>query len=293
MNEKQATILLGSLIAARASSLLFSKLAMQSMGPFQLMALRFSIAFAVMLLLFFRRFRSLRRATLLRGMALGAAFFTVMALELSGLRLTDSSTTSFLENTAIVWVPLLGALFARRRPGGRMIFSAVLALCGVALLTLGHSGLRLGRGEALCLLSSLFYAAAILLTARLSREDDALLLGILQVGFIALFALAASCLFETPALPRGAAQWGSILYLAVVCSCFGFTLQPVAQRHVSAEKAGLLCALNPLTASVLGALVLGERLGAASLCGAALILAGICVQSLPARPRSHILEAKN
>ena len=281
MKERNAEILLGSVIVARATSLLLSKLSMRSLAPFNLMGLRFCLAFLILALLFFPRLRGVKLHTVLRGCALGVAFFTVMALELNGLRLTDSSsTTSFLENTAIVWVPLFEAVIHRHSPAGKTLLSAGLTLLGVALLTLGRGGLRMGPGELLCLASSFVYALALLLTARLSREDEPLLMGIFQVGAIGVLALLFSFLLETPRLPQSGAEWGMIAALAVVCSCFGFTLQPVAQRHVSAERAGMFCALNPLTAALLGVLFLHERLGLWGLIGAGLILLGIAVQSL-------------
>jgi len=286
MKQRSAEILLASVIVARATSLLFSKLSMRSMGPFNLTGLRFALAFAVLLLLFRRKFKDIRPATVLRGFALGAAFFATIAAELYGLRATDSSTTSFLENTAIVWVPLMEAAIHRSRLRGRTLGSALVTLLGVGLLTLGKSSFRLGHGELLCLLAALLYATAILLTAKFSREDDPLVLGILQVGFIGLLGLAASFLLETPRLPQSGGEWGMILMLALVCSCFGFTLQPVAQRYVSAERAGTFCALNPLTAAILGAVFLHERLGLWGLAGAALILTGILIQSLGERKRA-------
>ena len=111
-------------------------------------------------------------------------------------------------------------------------------------------------------------------------------LGILQVGFIGLLGLAAAFLLEMPRLPQSGGEWGMILMLALVCSCFGFTLQPVAQRYVSAERAGTFCALNPLTAASLGTVFLHERLGLWGLAGAALILTGILIQSLGERQRA-------
>ena len=283
MNERKAELLLAGLIVARATSLLFSKLAMRSLGPFLLLGLRFTLAFLLMLALFHKRLRGPKRATLLRGLALGGVFFAVMAAELSGLRSTDSSTTSFLENTAIVWVPLMESALLRRAPRRRTLLCALLTLAGVAFLTLGKGTLRLGGGELLCLGASFLYAAAILLTAKLSREDDPLTLGILQLGFMGLFGLLAAFLLETPALPHSGGEWAALFYLALVCSCFGFTLQPVAQSRVSAERAGSFCALNPLTAAILGTLVLHERPGVPGLIGAALILAGILLQKLPER----------
>lgn len=143
-----------------------------------------------------------------------------------------------------------------------------------------------GKGELLCLLASLLYALAILLTSRFSRREDPLLLGIVQVGSIGALALFSSLLLEQPRLPAGGSEWTMVLALALVCSGFGFTLQPVAQRQVPVEKAGLFCALNPLTAAALGALFLGERLSFSGILGAGCIALGFLLRSLPEeRPR--------
>ncbi|MBQ4410635.1 MAG: DMT family transporter, partial [Firmicutes bacterium] len=93
-----------------------------------------------------------------------------------------------------------------------------------------------------------------------------------------------SFLFESPHLPQNAASWASILTLAIVCSGFGFTLQPVAQSGTSAETAGLLCALNPLVASVLGVVFLHEVLSAKAILGGLLVLAGIILYSVKTKP---------
>ena len=81
-------------------------------------------------------------------------------------------------------------------------------------------------------------------------------------------------------MPQTGREWAMVLALALVCSCFGFTFQPVAQRYVSAERAGQFCALNPLSATILGTIFLHERLGLWGLIGAVLILAGILIQSI-------------
>ena len=121
------------------------------------------------------------------------------------------------------------------------------------------------------------YACAILTTDRLTHKGDinSLTAGIVQVATIGVLSLIASCIMETPRLPQGGTEWLSVLALAVVCSGFGFTLQPVAQAGTTAERAGMFCALNPLVASVLGVVFLHERIGGQGIFGAALILSGI------------------
>ena len=77
----------------------------------------------------------------------------------------------------------------------------------------------------------------------------------------------------------------SILFLTLVCSVFGFTLQPVAQRSLPADRAGMFSALNPVGAVFWGFLFLGEALTPAKLAGAALILAGLLLPLFPVRSR--------
>ena len=97
-----------------------------------------------------------------------------------------------------------------------------------------------------------------------------------------LFA-AASLLLESPRLPGTAREWGVILALALVCSCFGFTFQPVAQRYTTAERAAQLCAVNPLSTAVLSAVFLHETMDILGIIGAALILCGIVLHNYQPR----------
>ncbi len=105
-------------------------------------------------------------------------------------------------------------------------------------------------------------------------------LGILYIGIMGMMGLIASFLFETPQLPQTGGQWLALIGLAVLCTAFGFTMQPVAQKPLSSEATGIICALNPLTTAVLGWLLLGEALGTAGIIGSILILAGIAGQNV-------------
>ena len=84
MTQKKAEILLAAVIAARATSLLFSKIAMNGMGIFNLLAARFLMAFVLLAVVFFKRLRHIKRHTLVRGAIMGALFFlTVVCSGLS------------------------------------------------------------------------------------------------------------------------------------------------------------------------------------------------------------------
>lgn len=282
MTRRQAELLLAAVIVARSSSYVFNKLGLGSMGPFNLLAVRFLLAFALLLPLFWRRLRHIGGRTLLRGAALGGLFFLVMTGELFALQTTPTGTVSLLQNMAILFVPLLEGLLQRRLPDRLALLSAAVALLGVALLTMQGGGLHLTGGEWIALCSALLYACAILCTDRFSHRDDGLVLGVLQVGFLGLFALLASLLVETPHLPDSGGQWAILVGLALVCTCFGYTLQPVAQSGTSAQRAGLFCALSPAFATLLGALLLHERITLTGGAGMLLILGSILLPRLPA-----------
>lgn len=290
MTGRNAEFLLAAVIIARSTSYLLTKVGLEDMGPFTLLAVRFLLAFALLAAIFWRKLIHVEMKTVFNGMLLGGAFFAVMTAELFGLKTTSSSMTSFLENTAVVFVPLFEAVLRRRFPSLSVTVSSAVTFLGVGLLTLGGGAVSLTTGELLCLFAALLYAASIILTDRLASRDDPFALGVLQVGFLGFFSLLAAFIFEVPRLPAGGQEWGIILTLAIVCTGFGFTLQPVAQRYTTAERAGLFCALNPAVASVLGCLFLNEWLGIQGIIGAVLVLSGIVASYLIKTPKTSRAE---
>ena len=290
-SRSRAELLLAGVITARSTSYLFSKLIMQSMSMFNMLGIRFLLAFTLLLILFFKRIRKINRKTFAAGAVMGCLYFLVMTAELNGLKRTSSGNVSFLENTAIVIVPLLQAVLLRRFPRWKAVICALLCLIGVGFLTIG-SGMAFGAGEMFCMLAAFLYACAILTTDRLTHGNiDSLASGIVQVGMIGTLSLTASLLFEAPRLPSGMLEWTGIVMLAVVCSGFGFTLQPVAQSGTTAERAGMFCALNPMVATILGIVFLHEAFTVQSAVGGGLILAGILISELPEpKPKEKLLR---
>lgn len=280
MSRKQAELLLAAVILTRSSAYLFSKTGLETLGTFNLLAARFLLGFVVLGIIFFRRLKYASRRDIIGGAMIGAVFTAVMTFELTALKTTDTSTVSFLENTAIVFVPLIEAAIIRRLPKTASIISAAVALCGVGLLTLRGGSFGFTPGELFCLCAAVLYAVGIIVTDRYSHKCDALIVGIVEVGCIGLFSLILSFIFEQPRIPSGGMEWGCVLVLALVCTGFGFTLQPVAQSHTTSQRAGLMCALNPAFASVLGVVFLSEPVTVQGVCGALLILASLYIPHL-------------
>jgi drug/metabolite transporter (DMT)-like permease len=73
----------------------------------------------------------------------------------------------------------------------------------------------------------------------------------------------------------GPRQWLSLTYLGVLGSALAYIGYYDGLRKIGATRSGVFIALNPLTAVILGALLLGEQLTLAMCLGGGLILAGI------------------
>ena len=176
MSEQQAEKLLAVLVLARSSSYLMSKFVLGELDTFNLLALRFLIAFAVLLVVLHKHCRQVKGKVLFHGAVIGTTFFLTLAAELTALHSAPSTTVSFLENCSIVLVPLMAAALRRRFPGKSTIGSAALAIFGVALLTLGRSGgMSLSAGEGTALLAAYFRRGLVVIVKRVCRPEGVIL----------------------------------------------------------------------------------------------------------------------
>ena len=287
MNMRCAELLLAAVIAARSISYLFEKIGLESMEPFTLLGIRFLLAFLLLCILFWRKVEEINWNVLWKSALLGAILFCIMTCELLGLQSVTSSLASFLENTAVVFVPLLEAAICHRCPRRKDLFLSAVILLGVGLLVFQPNriseGTLLSIGIVYCLLAAVLYAVWILATSFIVQKETPLIVGILSLGFVSLFSIAAAAFFEQAALPATMQDWWILLVLAFVCSAFGFTLQPVAQRYVSAERAGMFCALNPVVAAVLGCVFLQEQMDIYGIIGAVLIIVSLVASQQKSR----------
>ncbi|QHC96160.1 EamA family transporter [Pseudomonas sp. R84] len=89
----------------------------------------------------------------------------------------------------------------------------------------------------------------------------------------------------------GLPQWLSLLYLGILGSALAYIGYYDGIRKIGATRSGVFIALNPLTAVVFGAVLLGEQLTLAMYGGGVLILTGIYLCNKPLAPgaRKRIL----
>jgi drug/metabolite transporter (DMT)-like permease len=107
------------------------------------------------------------------------------------------------------------------------------------------------------------------------------------VGGAALL-VAATAAGDFAALPRMSTKAAlSILYLGVLSNGFSYAWYATGVKRLGAMRAAAFINLVPVGAVVLGALLLGERIGLPVMLGGALVLLGVWLTNRPTRrPRS-------
>lgn len=280
MNERWGELFVGLAFCLRATSLLFGKIAMKTMGPFLLMGFRFLIAFVVIGFLFRKTIAKATKQELLHSAIIGLLTVLSIVFELRGLQTTDTSVTAFLEGTVVIMVPIITCIISRKLPDKLTVWTTLIALVGVALLTLKDGHLGFTSGEITIVFGTLWYSFYIILTDNFVKTDDAGVLAIMQMLFIAIFSFIGAFAFEDIRLPQGGNEWMSVLALAIICSGVGFTLQPLGQKYTSPERVSILSLLNPVTAAVLGVVFLSESMSLTMVAGAVLILISILAPTL-------------
>ncbi len=189
--------------------------------------------------------------------------------------------------------PILIALWAWavfKEPIRRRIWVAlVLAVVGLAVVVEVWSGLTLdGLGVTAALGAAVANAVYVLMAEHAVRWRDPASLTAYGFLFAALFWAAVQPLWLFPAgrlddsvsllghLERFSLPvWSLLLYVVVAGTMITFLLVAAALRHISATRVGIVAMLEPVAASGVAFLWLGESFGPAQLLGGAIVLTAI------------------
>lgn len=281
LGARVALLLVG---AIWGSSLIVVKSAAEHISPNFLIALRFTLAFAVLALIFRRRLRGVSQSLLGRCAVIGACLFLAYWIQTIGVTLAMPGKSAFLSSIYCVLVPFIYWLIGGQRPQLRNLAAAALCVGGIVLTSV-TGGLTMEPGDVLALLSGVFFAAHIAVVGRLGRGEDPIVVTILQFGFCALFAWIATFALEGLHMAWDPRALGGVLYLALLCTMLALLLQNVGQKYASPASASILMSTESVFGILFSVLFAGETVTPRLAAGFALIFAAVLVSEvqLPAR----------
>ena len=133
---------------------------------------------------------------------------------------------------------------------------------------------RFVAGVLLALVAGLAYALFVLTAKAGLARAGPLPLTVLTFATGAVLLTPALLWTEAPGL-QVALGWPWLLYLGGVATAGAYGAYTVGLRRVPASVAGIVTLLEPLTATILGVTLFGERLGAAAIAGAVLLIGAL------------------
>lgn len=210
---------------------------------------------------------------LIIAFAAGAGLVIGGLLEFEGLSRLPVAALVLLLFLSPVWVALGGWLLWRRRLGWARAGLIALILAGLALLV-GSPGSGLdGMGVAFALLASLVYAAMFLGLEQANAGGRTAIL----IGVAGISAATTALILDPTAVARELGNRESAVYATAigVTTAGSFALLVAAISRTQALTASVVVAAEPIFASILAWVVLGELLTGNQMIGALAVLIGV------------------
>ena len=217
-----------------------------------------------------------------------AAYFT--AVTLTGIAMAALIAIC----SAPILIAALAAVLLGERLTARLGVSLALGVGGTTLLIVGPRATGtappLAAGVAFALLAGLAYALYVVVAkSAVARMAP---LPVTAWTFATAAVVMAPALLQDGAARQIELGWPGLLYLGTVTTAGAYAIYTVGLRHVPAGAAGVAALLEPLTATILGIIVFGERLGVAGWIGAVLLLAALVVLTSARAARPVVAGAR-
>lgn len=258
--------------------------------PTYVLAYRFTIASLGMLVLFWKQVKAMKKQEFASGFFLGLLLFISYYLQTYGLKYTTASKNAFITTLYVILVPFLHWILNRVRPTRNQLLAAVLAVIGLALLSL-KGDLTINYGDFLTLLAGISFAVHIVFLDRYTAEYDPIRLTVMQMAGAAVCSWLVAVLSEGACDLRGLADLGtagSILYLGLASSMLGFLLQTVGQKYLEAGTSSILLSFEAVFGLFFSVLFLHDPLTVRGLIGCTLMFtAAILAEYQPKKGRKN------
>ena len=195
------------------------------------------------------------------------------------IRFTSVANSTLLANFAPVFVVLYARFAHGHRATRRFLLAMLVAMAGMALLIGRDFRLdpRALFGDLLGLATAVFYAGYLLSIKELRGRFPTLTIMARTALITALALLPVAAVSGEAFWPHTARGWAMVGGLALVSHVGGQTLIAYALAKLPAPVASVTLLVQPVTATLAAATLLGEPVALFQALGMALVLAGVFV----------------
>lgn len=225
-----------------------------------------------------KQIRLLSRQRIVQLMLIGGVGQALITyLSLHALGYIPVGPLAFLFYTYPAWVALLAAIRRTERLTPIRVFALMLALVGVTIMVGAPTEKLNPIGVLLALGSALLYSAYLPALEHVQHGLPALLSTFLLIVGAAISFVIAALFAGELFVPRGTAIWSNIFLLALVSTVIAFSSLIKGLSVLGPVRTAIIATVEPFFTAILGALVLGNQFGPATLIGGVLIAAAVLV----------------
>ena len=277
------------MVAFWSGNYIAGKIALRELSPLFLAGLRIGLAGVMMLPLYAwevarNRDRSLMVAARhdvvrllmlgMLGVTLNQFFFIV------GLSRTSVAHAAILIGLTPIQVLIIAGLRGQERITARKTVGMAVALAGVAALKAFEPAAATGAtwlGDFFILLTGLCFALFTVFGKEVTRQYSTITMNTYAYvgGAVALLPLTLWEAARQPLAHVSAGAWLAAIYMALGPSVIAYLIYYHALSHMTASRVSAFSYLQPIFASIMGVVILGESLGAPVIAGGAVILTGV------------------
>jgi len=251
-------------------SFLFSKVALNYAHPLVILAVRFTVAFAVLNLLwlfgvFKLNFKGKdKKLIILMSLAQPILYYV---FELYGIDNTSSAMSGIIISLEPVAVIILATLFLKEKPTKSQVIFTILSLVSIVIISiLSDNGVK-NKLFGIILLAGATLCAAIfsILSRKTSTQYSPFertyimfLVGTVGFNAITFASLRGDYANEIASASCHIEFWGAIFYLAVISSIVAFMLFNYATGVITPVRSASFSNLITVVSVLAGILILGE-----------------------------------
>ncbi|HEV7239923.1 MAG TPA: DMT family transporter [Thermoanaerobaculia bacterium] len=197
-------------------------------------------------------------------------------------KLTTAANAIFLQYAGVVWVLLLSPLVLHEKMQRRDVIAIVTAMIGMALFFVGKFETRGMAGNALALVSSIFFATMIMALRREHHASRAAVIWGNVALSLALFPFVSNDLALTTK------SLFAMLFLGVFQIGLAYAFFVKGLQYVTATQASLTGMLEPVANPIWVLLFLGEKPSVYAIAGAAIVLVAIGWHTMQGEPATDM-----
>ena len=287
MNKRRLISLFAAFVLW-GSQYVISKIALRTVPPVTLLALRYLVSVPALFIVLRLRhaLTPIKKGDWPILFAIGfTGYFASFCLQMLGINRLTGSVSSLLGAMNPIFIPILAAFFLHERITPAKIACVALSMAGVVVIV-GVDGTVDASGALLMLASVFLWSTASIIIRRVSGRYDPMQIALIAIlcalpftgGWSLIELQSAPCSFTLESVL-------AVLYMGVLGTAVTHSLWNYSLRVMDASFCSMFYPMQPLISSILGVLFLHEAVTPGFVIGALMICCGIVAAVISAKPR--------